>query len=166
MDSADTAVHTALARTFDYAGTIYDSKHAAIANWLRAYYGIYPAFAGTGYSVPDSYYLDEQPMTSQLVKSDWSEYLLTNVSLKDAGCSCINLSPYRGRASGVCKTVSRLRTAHANEPPESSISTLSTGPAPSRIQVFAVSFRTSTISLQVSGSCIAAGNLNCWLACS
>ena len=124
-DPADTMVPTSLARTFEYAGTIYDGKHTAWAQWLQSSYGIYPAFAGTGYSVKDSYFIDKQPMTSQqiLVKSVSSEYLLKNVSLKEAGCRCISVPKYDGRASarldpefvwqqggdGVCKDVDRLR---------------------------------------------------------
>jgi hypothetical protein len=127
-DPAETAVPAALARTFDYAKTIYDGNHVPMEKWLQAYYGIYPAFAGTGYSVKDSYSLRQQPMTSQqiLVKSVSSEYLLKNVSLNDAGCRCIAVPPYTGRArdpldpefieesggDGVCKPVNRLGTAH------------------------------------------------------
>ncbi|MBV8438832.1 MAG: hypothetical protein JOY95_15105 [Silvibacterium sp.] len=123
-DPAETAVPAALARTFNYAGTIYDSSHGALAKWLQANYGIYPAFVGTGYSVKDSYFIDKQPMTSRqiLVKSVSSEYLLKNVPLKDAGCRCISVPPYPGRASdrldpefieqqggdGVCKKVDHL----------------------------------------------------------
>ena len=124
-DPAATAVPTSLARTFGYAGKLYDADHAAMAQWLQAKYGIYPAFAGTGYSVKDSYSIDKQPMTSQeiLVKSVSSEYLIRNLPLKDAGCRCISVAPYQGRASdridpdfieqqgadGVCKSVDRLR---------------------------------------------------------
>ena len=116
-----------LARTFSYAGTLYDGNHAALATWLQQNYGIYPAFAGTGYSVKDSYSIDKQPMTSQeiLVKSVSSEYILKNVSLADAGCRCISVTPYVGRANdrldpefieqaggnGVCKSVERLGVA-------------------------------------------------------
>jgi len=126
-DPAGATVPTSLARTFSYAGTLYDGKHAALANWLQQNYGIYPAFAGTGYSVKDSYSIDKQPMTSQqiLVKSVSSEYILKNVSLADAGCRCISVAPYAGRASerldpefieqaggdGVCKKVERLAAA-------------------------------------------------------
>jgi hypothetical protein len=96
----------------------------ALAKWLQSNYGIYPAFAGTGYSVKDSYSLDTQPMTSQqiMVKSISSEYILKNVSLADAGCRCISVAPYPGRSNdpvdpdfiaqaggdGVCKSVDRL----------------------------------------------------------
>jgi hypothetical protein len=123
-DPAETAVPTALARTFNYAGTIYEGNHAGLAKWLQSSYGIYPAFAGTGYSVKDSYFIDKQPMTSDqmLVKSASSEYLLKNASLKEAGCRCISVAPYEGRAGdrldpafieqaggeGVCKAVERL----------------------------------------------------------
>jgi hypothetical protein len=129
-DPAETAVPTALAKTFDYAGTIYDGKHADLATWLQKNYGISPAFAGTGYSVKDSYSVsgksDGQTMTSQqiLVKSVSSEYLLKNVSLAEGGCRCISVPKYDGRAKdrldpnfidqaggdGVCKEVDRLGT--------------------------------------------------------
>jgi hypothetical protein len=123
-DPPATAVPTSLAHTFSYAGTLYDSSHTALAQWLQRNYGIYPAFAGTGYSVKDSYSLSSQPMTSQqiLVKSVSSEYILKNVSLADAGCRCISVAPYTGRSNdrldpefialaggnGSCKTVERL----------------------------------------------------------
>jgi hypothetical protein len=123
-DPPATAVPTSLAHTFNYAGTLYDGNHAALAKWLQSNYGIYPAFAGTGYSVKDSYSLDTQPMTSQqiLVKSISSEYILKNVPLADAGCRCISVAPYPGRSNdpldpdfiaqaggdGVCKSVDRL----------------------------------------------------------
>jgi hypothetical protein len=126
-DPAETVVPASLARTFSYAGTLYDGNHAALATWLQQNYGIYPAFAGTGYSVKDSYSIDKQPMTSQeiLVKSVSSEYILKNVSLADAGCRCISVTPYVGRANdrldpefieqaggnGVCKSVERLGVA-------------------------------------------------------
>lgn len=123
-DTPSTAVPTSLAHTFSYAGTLYDSTHTALAQWLQRNYGIYPAFAGTGYSVKDSYYLSNQPMTSEqiLVKSVSSEYILKNVTLAAAGCHCISVPPYDGRSSdrldpefiaqaggdGVCKTVDKL----------------------------------------------------------
>jgi len=124
VDPPATAVPTALAHTFSYAGTLYDADHAALAKWLQDNYGIFPAFSGMGYSVKDSYSLDSQPMTSQqiLVKSVSSEYILKNVSLADAGCRCISVAPYpdrtgarldpdfieRAGGDGVCKEVERL----------------------------------------------------------
>jgi hypothetical protein len=123
-DPPGTAVPTSLAHTFSYAGTLYDGKHADMAKWLQGNYGIFPAFSGMGYSVKDSYSLDSEPMTSQqiLVKSVSSEYVLKNVSLADAGCSCISVAAYPGRSNdrldpdfiskaggnGVCKQVNRL----------------------------------------------------------
>ncbi len=76
-------------------------QHAALANWLQENYGIFPAFAGSGYSVKDSYSLSTEPMTAQqvLVKSVSSEYILKNVSLPDAGCRCISVAPYTGRSN-------------------------------------------------------------------
>jgi len=124
-DSPSAAVPLALARTFDYAAVLYDGKHADLAKWLQDNYGIYPAFAGSGYSIKDSYTLDTQPMTSQqiLVKSVSSEYILKNASLADAGCRCISVAPYTGRADapldpdfiakaggdGACISVERLK---------------------------------------------------------
>src|SRR5579864_7731390 len=100
-DPPGTAVPTSLAQTFNYAGTLYDANHTALAKWLQSNYGIYPAFSGLGYSVKDSYSLASQPMTSQqvLVKSVSSEYILKNVSLADAGCRCISVAPYPGRSN-------------------------------------------------------------------
>jgi hypothetical protein len=123
-DPPSTAVSISLAHTFSYAGTLYDASHTALADWLQRNYGIFPAFAGTGYSVKDSYNLTSEPMTSQqiLVKSVSSEYVLKNVTLAAAGCRCISVPPYEGRSNdrldpefivqaggdGVCKTVDRL----------------------------------------------------------
>jgi hypothetical protein len=124
-DVVGTAVPTLLEHTFDYAGRLFDADHAQMAQWLRQNYGIFPAFAGTGYSIKDSYSLSSEPMTAQqvLVKSISSEYVLKNVSLTDAGCRCISVAPYPGRADdplgpefvekaggdGTCKTVIRLQ---------------------------------------------------------
>ncbi|HEY2362347.1 MAG TPA: hypothetical protein VGK36_14595 [Candidatus Angelobacter sp.] len=123
-DPTATKVPSSLAHTFNYAATLYDPDHAALAQWLQNNYGIYPAFSGMGYSVKDSYSLDKQPMTSQemLVKSVSSEYILKNVTLAEAGCRCISVAPYPGRSNdpvdpdfisqaggdGTCKTVDRL----------------------------------------------------------
>jgi len=126
-DPPATKVPSSLAHTFNYAATLYDAKHTALAKWLQKEYGIYPAFSGMGYSVKDSYSLDKQPMTSQemLVKSISSEYILKNVTLAEAGCRCIWVEPYAGRSNdpvdpdfisqaggdGVCKAVDRLATS-------------------------------------------------------
>ncbi|UWZ86876.1 hypothetical protein [Occallatibacter riparius] len=127
-DPPSAAVPASLAHAFSYAGALYDGQpqHTALANWLQSNYGIFPAFAGTGYSVKDSYYLDKQPMTAQqiLAKSVSSEYVLKNVSLADAGCRCISVASYTGRSAdpldpnfieqaggaGECKAVPKLQT--------------------------------------------------------
>jgi hypothetical protein len=123
-DPPATKVPSSLAHTFNYAATLYDAEHKALADWLQKNYGIYPAFSGMGYSVKDSYSIDKQPMSSQqmLVKSVSSEYILKNVRLAEAGCRCISVAPYPGRSNdpvdpdfisqaggdGACKAVDRL----------------------------------------------------------
>ena len=123
-DPPATIVPSALARVFSYAGALYDAEHAPMAKWLQDNYGIFPAFAGSGYSVKDSYSLSSEPMSSQqiLVKSVSSEYILKNVSLSEAGCRCISVAPYPGRSDdrldpdfiakaggdGACTSVPRL----------------------------------------------------------
>ncbi|HET9285641.1 MAG TPA: hypothetical protein VFR24_27125 [Candidatus Angelobacter sp.] len=129
-DPPATKVPPALAQTFSYAGTLFDANHTALAAWLKSNYGIYPAFSGMGYSVKDSYSLDSQPMTTQqmLVKSVSSEYILKNVTLAEAGCRCISVASYPGRANdaldpnfiardggdGSCKSVTRLPPSHSH----------------------------------------------------
>lgn len=130
-DPPATKVPSSLAHTFNYAATLYDADHAALAQWLQSNYGIYPAFSGMGYSVKDSYSIDKQPMSAQevLVKSVSSEYILKNVPLADAGCRCISVAPYHGRSNdpvdpefisqaggdGVCKSVDRLAARRARD---------------------------------------------------
>jgi hypothetical protein len=123
-DPPATIVPSALAHVFSYAGALYDAEHAPMAKWLQDNYGIFPAFAGSGYSVKDSYSLSTDPMSSQqiLIKSVSSEYILKNVSLSEAGCRCISVAPYPGRSDerldpdfiakaggdGVCTAVEKL----------------------------------------------------------
>lgn len=99
-DPAGSTAPRTLAATFDYAAVAFDAQHTQLASWLRSQYGVFPAFSGLGFSVKDSYFLDTQPMNSGqlLVKSISPEYVLRNVSLKDAGCRCISVAPYPGRA--------------------------------------------------------------------
>jgi hypothetical protein len=99
-DPAGSTVPRTLSATFDYAAQAFDVQHTQLASWLRSQYGVFPAFSGLGFSVKDSYYLDTQPMSSAqlLVKSVSPEYVLKNVSLKEAGCRCISVAPYPGRA--------------------------------------------------------------------
>jgi hypothetical protein len=126
-DPAGSTVPKTLAATFDYAALAFDAQHTQLASWLRSQYGVFPAFSGLGFSVKDSYFLDTQPMSSAqlLVKSISPEYVLKNVSLKDAGCRCISVAPYSGRAEdrldpkfiakaggdGECKAVKSLTHA-------------------------------------------------------
>ena len=130
-DPPATKAPSALAHTFDYAATLFDDNHTALAQWLKNNYGIYPAFSGTGYSVKDSYSLDKQPMTSQqmLVKSISSEYILKNVPLAEAGCRCIAVESYKDRSrdlinpefvwnsggDGVCKSIKKLENAQTKD---------------------------------------------------
>jgi len=125
---AGSTVPKTLAATFDYAAQAFDAQHSELATWLRSQYGVFPAFSGLGFSVKDSYYLDTQPMDAAqlLVKSISPEYVLKNVSLTEAGCSCISVAPYPGRADdrldpkfiskaggdGACKAVKSLTHAH------------------------------------------------------
>jgi len=127
-DPPGSTVPRTLAATFDYAAQAFDAQHTQLATWLRGQYGVFPAFSGLGFSVKDSYYLDTQPMDAAqlLVKSISPEYVLKNVSLKEAGCSCISVAPYPGRAEdrldprfiskaggdGECKAVKSLSHAH------------------------------------------------------
>jgi hypothetical protein len=126
-DPPGSTVPKTLSSTFDYAAQAFDTQHAQLATWLRSQYGVFPAFSGLGFSVKDSYFLDTQPMSSAqiLVKSVSPEYVLKNVSLKEAGCSCISVVPYPGRAGdrldpkfiakaggdGECKAVKSLTHA-------------------------------------------------------
>jgi hypothetical protein len=126
-DLPGSSVPTSLARTFNYAGAIFDADHSALAGWLKDKYGIFPAFSGMGYSVKDSYNLDTEPMTAEqiLVKSISPEYILKNVPLAVAGCRCIRVPPYAGRSGdrldpdfiaktggdGTCIQVERLAPA-------------------------------------------------------
>lgn len=126
-DPPGSTVPRTLAATFDYAAQAFDAQHTQLASWLRSQYGVFPAFSGLGFSVKDSYNLGTQPMNSaqMLVKSVSPEYVLKNVSLKEAGCSCISVAPYPGRAEdrldpkfiakaggdGECKAVKSLTHA-------------------------------------------------------
>lgn len=119
-------VPISLAHSLTYAAKAFEG-YSPVGSWLKNKYGIFPAFSGLGFSVKDSYYLDAQhPMSTQqiLVKSISPEYVLKNVTLKEAGCRCITVAPYEGRANdamdpefvrraggdGECKAVERLST--------------------------------------------------------
>jgi hypothetical protein len=128
-DKPEATVPAALADVFNYAAVLFQPPSSMESVWLKNTYGIYPAFAGSGYSIKDSQNLDkDHPMAAQevLVKSVSSEYLVKNLPLADLGCRCIAVPPYPGRASdpldpnfiwqaggdGVCKEVPTLQVAH------------------------------------------------------
>jgi hypothetical protein len=103
-DTPSGVVVTTLTNVLTVANTLFDSGYPERANWLKTYYGIYPAFSGLGFSVKDSYYLSSSnPTTSAQVlqQSVVPEYLLANVSLSDAGCRCIRVAPYDGRDQAI-----------------------------------------------------------------
>ena len=123
-DTPGDNVPISLAQTFSFAARAF-AADSTLAAWLKTKYGIFPAFSGLGFSVKDSYYLDaHHPMSAQqiLVKSISPEYILKNVSLKDAGCRCISVAPYPGRSddpldpnfitraggNGECKAIEKL----------------------------------------------------------
>lgn len=126
-DTPGDNVPISLAHTFSFAAQAF-AADSNLAAWLKTKYGIFPAFSGLGFSVKDSYYLDAQhPMSAQqiLVKSISPEYILKNMSLKDAGCRCISVAPYPGRSEdpldpniitqsggdGECKAIEKLSPA-------------------------------------------------------
>jgi hypothetical protein len=100
-------------------------EEAATAEVMRVRYGIYPSFSGLGLTVAGSG--DGRAFTAadSLAAAVSPEYLLRNATLADAGCRCIRVSPYGGRAddpldprfidqrgaAGSCRSVSRLRRA-------------------------------------------------------
>jgi len=96
----------------------------ARAEVLRRGYGIYPAFSGLGFSVKGSGDGAAMSGADVLRRSVTPEYLLRNVTLAAAGCTCISVPPYPGRETapldldqvareggrGYCVEVPRLRT--------------------------------------------------------
>jgi hypothetical protein len=73
------------------------------ANVLYDLYGVGYAFSGLGFSVKNSYLSGHNvTLTSAqaLAQSVVPEYLVMNVSLADAGCSCIRVKPYSKRDEG------------------------------------------------------------------
>jgi hypothetical protein len=113
--------------TFLAVANLVGDRNSPEADWLKTHYGISAAFDGVGYSVKDSYSLDNSnPATSEQVlqRSIVSEYLLRNTSVQDAGCRCISVEPYSSRkhdpldpefvwrmgGQGNCREVARLKT--------------------------------------------------------
>lgn len=99
-DTPGAVVLTGLANAFAVAAIFFDPAFPERATWPRTNYGIYPAFSGLGLAVKGTYYLGpEQPISvaQALQQSVVPEYLLPNLSLAEAGCRCIAVSPYSGR---------------------------------------------------------------------
>ncbi len=103
-DTPSGVVVTTLTNVLAVANTLFDPAHPELAQWLKTYYGIYPAFSGLGFSVKDTYNLSPSNPIScaqTLRQSVVTEYLLVNLSLSDAGCHCIRVAPYDGRSQAV-----------------------------------------------------------------
>lgn len=124
-DSPQASAPESLQKLFDSSAPLVGASHAAEATWLHDRYGIFPAFTGLGLTMKDSYSLGkDDPRTSKqvLANSIVPEYLLKNVSLQEAQCSCVIVPPYPERTNGAvdpafveksggkgsCKVVSRL----------------------------------------------------------
>lgn len=107
-DQADTQVPLPLAAMMNAGVALWQLTGGAFiptgstsgANVLYDLYGIGYAFSGLGYSVKDSYLSGHNvPLTSAqaLAQSVVPEYLVMNVTLADAGCSCVRVKPYTNR---------------------------------------------------------------------
>jgi hypothetical protein len=137
-DLTQSVFPVAMQNLFDIAGPLSDTAVAAAA--LKSNYGIYPQFTGLGFTVDTSGNTPAMTATAMLRYSVVPEYLLNNLSLADAGCSCIQVGPYgnkhnpdlrhrapvdpdyiwrRGKlaSGGACHQISRLgRAATSTDP--------------------------------------------------
>lgn len=124
-DSPQPSAPESLQKLFDASAQLVGTSHAPEAKWLHDRYGIFPAFTGLGFTMKDSYSLGkDDPRTSRqvLANSMVPEYLLKNISLREAQCSCVIVPPYQERTKGAvdpafieksggrgsCKQVGRL----------------------------------------------------------
>lgn len=94
-DVAQSVFPVAMQNVFDIAGPL--SGVAAAAAALKSNYGIYPQFTGLGFTVATSGNTSIMTPTEMLRYSVVPEYLLNNLSLADAGCSCIQVGQYGNR---------------------------------------------------------------------
>ena len=100
-----------------------DGAPKTCADLLSQRYGIFPGFSGLGFAIKDSGDNHQSPATEVLQRAITPEYLVKNVTLADADCSCISVPPYdkredapldmdfiiqRGGVGGECNTVDRL----------------------------------------------------------
>lgn len=123
QDDASVVVARALATALEFgAGLLEDPATAEVT---RRRYGVYPGYSGLGLAVRGS--SASPPLTAAETLRDAvaTEYLARNITLADAGCHCIRVAPYEGRAMdpldprfidraggfGSCRQVSRLRIA-------------------------------------------------------
>ena len=88
----------ALKRLYSAVGTLLDDQTAA--EQLRERYGVTESFSGLGFSVggtggPASIVRPEEVLSELTVP----EYIVSNVSLEDAGCKCIRVAPYAKRGN-------------------------------------------------------------------
>jgi hypothetical protein len=74
-----------------------DGSPKTCANVLSERYGIFPGFSGLGFAIKDSGDDHEAPAVEVLQRAITPEYLVKNVTLADADCSCISVPPYAGR---------------------------------------------------------------------
>jgi len=110
-DQSNTQVPLTLAAMMNAAVALWQLTGGAFAptgsttgaNVLYDLYGIGYGFSGLGYSVKDSYLSGHNAsLTSAqaLAQSVVPEYLVMNVTLADAGCSCIRVKPHPNRDQG------------------------------------------------------------------
>jgi hypothetical protein len=110
-DQSDTQVPLTLAAMMKAAVALWQLTGGAFpptgstsgANVLYDLYGIGYGFSGLGFSVKNSYLSGHNvSLTSAqaLAQSVVPEYLVMNVTLADAGCSCIRVKPYSNRDRG------------------------------------------------------------------
>lgn len=98
VDTAQPAASTSLEHALSLGASLFDPGSPELAQALKKYYGIYPAFSGLGFSVKGSG--DGHALSAQdaLRNSVIPEYLLENVTLGVAGCSCVVVDSYTGGA--------------------------------------------------------------------
>lgn len=91
------------ATIFQFTGTPFlPTGSTTGADVLYDLYGIGSGFSGLGYSVEDSYLVSQGgnvALTSAqaLEQSVVTEYVLMNVTLKNANCRCVRVAPYENR---------------------------------------------------------------------
>lgn len=122
-DQPRVVVARALSNALEFGAELLEDP--ATANVVRTRYGVYPGFSGLGLTVRGSASSPALTAAEALRDAVSPEYLVRNATLADAGCDCIRVAPYDGRAmdpldpefirraggAGTCKNVARLRFA-------------------------------------------------------